>query len=130
LNLEKKHFFCGKTPMDFSVHMKNYLELLGKVVSDGEKRNGRTGVGTIGLFGAQLRFDLMDTFPIATPKYVNLKTVIHELLWFISGNTNVKYLQDHGVKIWNEWADGNGNLGRIYGVEWRMWRAPDGRVID
>ncbi|MDR1173445.1 MAG: thymidylate synthase [Puniceicoccales bacterium] len=110
--------------------MKNYLELLNEVLASGEKRTDRTGVGTIGLFGAQLRFDQTNTFPVITTKFVNLKAVIHELLWFISGNTNVKYLQDNGVKIWNEWADENGNLGRVYGAQWRTWQAPDGRIID
>ncbi|MDR2603640.1 MAG: thymidylate synthase [Puniceicoccales bacterium] len=110
--------------------MKNYLELLNEVLTNGEKRNDRTGVGTIGLFGAQLRFSLTDVFPVVTTKFINLKAVIHELLWFISGNTNVKYLQDNGVKIWNEWADENGNLGRVYGAQWRTWQASDGRVID
>ncbi|MDR2778796.1 MAG: thymidylate synthase [Puniceicoccales bacterium] len=110
--------------------MKNYLELLNQVLTNGEKRNDRTGVGTIGLFGAQLRFNLIDTFPVITTKFVNLKAVIHELLWFIGGNTNIKYLQDNGVNIWNEWADENGNLGRVYGAQWRTWQAPDGQIID
>ncbi|MDR1401807.1 MAG: thymidylate synthase [Puniceicoccales bacterium] len=110
--------------------MRNYLELLGKVLKTGEKRCDRTGVGTIGLFGAQLRFNLRNNFPVLTTKFVSLKSVIHELLWFISGNTNVKYLQDNGVKIWNEWADENGNLGRVYGAQWRAWHSSDGKIID
>ena len=110
--------------------MKNYLNLLENVLTTGETREDRTGVGTIGLFGAQLRFDLRNSFPVLTTKFVNLKAVIHELLWFISGNTNIKYLQDNGVKIWNEWADEDGNLGRVYGVQWRAWRAPDGKIVD
>jgi thymidylate synthase len=110
--------------------MRNYLELLETVLKTGERRNDRTGVGTIGLFGAQLRFDLRDTFPVVTTKFVNLKAVIHELLWFVGGNTNIGYLRDNGVKIWDAWADENGNLGRVYGAQWRSWQAPDGRIVD
>jgi thymidylate synthase len=110
--------------------MRNYLDLLERVLTTGERRLDRTGIGTIGLFGAQLRFDLRNNFPIVTTKFVAMKAVIHELLWFIGGNTNVKYLRDNGVKIWDEWADENGNLGRVYGAQWRTWRAPDGRTVD
>jgi thymidylate synthase len=110
--------------------MQNYLQLLKDVLENGEKRQDRTGVGTIGLFGAQLRFDLQKNFPIITTKFVNMKAVIHELLWFISGNTNIEYLRDNGVNIWNEWADTDGNLGRVYGAQWRSWKAPDGKVVD
>lgn len=110
--------------------MRNYLDLLQHVLTHGEMRDDRTGVGTVGLFGAQLRFELKEHFPIITTKLVNMKAVIYELLWFISGNTNVKFLQDHDVKIWNEWADENGDLGRVYGAQWRTWQSPDGRVID
>ncbi|MDR1432856.1 MAG: thymidylate synthase [Puniceicoccales bacterium] len=110
--------------------MQNYLELLERVLSSGETRKDRTGIGTIGLFGAQLRFDLRSNFPVITTKFVSLKSIIHELLWFIGGNTNIRYLQDNGVKIWNEWADGNGNLGRVYGAQWRAWRTADGKTVD
>lgn len=111
-------------------HVQNYLQLLKYVLENGEQRKDRTGVGTIGLFGAQLRFDLRSTFPILTTKLINIKAVIYELLWFISGNTNIKYLQDNGVKIWNEWADKDGNLGRVYGAQWREWQSPSGKKID
>ena len=110
--------------------MQNYLELLSHVLHHGEDREDRTGVGTIGLFGAQLRFNLQQQFPILTTKLVNMRAIIYELLWFIKGDTNVKYLQDHGVKIWNEWADKDGNLGRVYGAQWRSWRGPNGEIID
>lgn len=112
------------------IFMKNYLQLLKHVLETGEERQDRTGVGTIGVFGAQLRFDLKESFPLLTTKKVHLKSIIHELLWFIKGDTNIKYLNENKVKIWNDWADENGDLGRVYGAQWTDWRSPDGRSIN
>lgn len=110
--------------------MQNYLNLLEDVLLHGELRQDRTGVGTIGLFGAQLRFDISKYFPLLTTKQVHIKSIIHELLLFLKGSTNIKYLQDNGVKIWNEWADDDGELGPVYGSQWRKWQSPDGSTID
>lgn len=110
--------------------MKEYLNLLSQVLTDGEARKDRTGVGTIGIFGAQARFDLRKGFPLLTTKKLHLRSIIYELLWFLKGDTNIKFLKDHGVSIWDEWADKDGNLGRVYGAQWRDWIAPDGRHID
>lgn len=110
--------------------MRNYLDLLENVLKNGHVRNDRTGVGTIGLFGAQLRFDISEKFPLLTTKKVHLKAIIHELLWFLQGETNIKYLKDNGVTIWDEWADENGNLGPVYGSQWRKWQSNDGKIID
>ncbi len=110
--------------------MKTYLDLLEKVLKEGDKRMDRTGTGTQSLFGHQLRFDLAKGFPLLTTKKVHLKSIIHELLWFIAGDTNTKYLTDNKVRIWNEWADENGDLGRVYGAQWRSWQKPNGEYVD
>ena len=110
--------------------MKSYLELMEHVLENGTKKHDRTGVGTLSVFGAQLRFNLEKGFPLLTTKKLHLRSIIHELLWFLKGETNIKYLKDNSVRIWDEWADENGNLGPVYGHQWRSWKSNEGVVID